>query len=189
MPDDEASLRRLGRSMGFTQGARPRARQGVAHHRREVRRLHEKLFYRPLLEAVARVPGDGARLSPEAAEARLAALGYADPKAALRHLEALTSGVTRDRRRSSARCCRRCSSGSPTRPTPTPGCSASAGSARALGRDAVVPQDAARRGPGRRAAGPACSATSRYATDLLEREPQGVRMLGERPRAAAPPRR
>ena len=27
-------------------------------------------------------------------------------------------------------------------------------------------------------------ATSRYATDLLEREPEGVRMLGERPHAA-----
>ena len=39
------------------------------HHRREVRRLHEKLFYRPLLAAVARLPGDEARLTPEAAEA------------------------------------------------------------------------------------------------------------------------
>src|SRR4029079_14692280 len=60
-----------------------------------VRRLHEKLFYRPLLSAVARIPGDGAGLSPEAGEARLAALGYLDPKAALRHLEALTAGVSR----------------------------------------------------------------------------------------------
>ena len=60
-----------------------------------MRRLHEKLFYRPLLDAVARLPGDEARLSPEAARTRLAALGYADPQAALRHLEALTSGVSR----------------------------------------------------------------------------------------------
>ena len=64
-------------------------------HRREVRRLHEKLFYRPLLAAVARIPGEDGRLTPEAAPARLAALGYADPAAALRHLEALTSGVSR----------------------------------------------------------------------------------------------
>ena len=45
--------------------------------------------------AVARLPGTEARLSLEAAEERLAALGYLDPKAALRHLEALTSGVSR----------------------------------------------------------------------------------------------
>src|SRR5690606_15244675 len=34
-------------------------------------------------------------LSPEAARERMVALGYADPAAALRHLEALASGVTR----------------------------------------------------------------------------------------------
>ena len=64
------------------------------YHQREVRRLHEKLFYRPLLSAVAKVGGE-TRLSPEAAKARMAALGYLDPNAALRHLEALTTGVTR----------------------------------------------------------------------------------------------
>jgi glutamate-ammonia-ligase adenylyltransferase len=60
-----------------------------------VRRLHEKLFYRPLLEAVARLPSEAARLTPEAARARLEALGYADPAGALRHIEALTTGVRR----------------------------------------------------------------------------------------------
>jgi glutamate-ammonia-ligase adenylyltransferase len=64
-------------------------------HAAEVRRLHEKLFYRPLLDAVARLPGEVARLTPEAARARLEALGYADPAGALRHIEALTSGVSR----------------------------------------------------------------------------------------------
>ena len=62
--------------------------------RRQVRRLHEKLFYRPLLEAVARLPGEaaadhGGRRRP-AGGAR-----YADPAGALRHIEALTAGVTR----------------------------------------------------------------------------------------------
>src|SRR5206468_12565491 len=60
-----------------------------------VRRLHEKLFYRPLLDAVARLPDEVARLTPEAARTRLEALGYADPAGALRHIEALTSGVSR----------------------------------------------------------------------------------------------
>jgi len=64
-------------------------------HVRRIRKLHEKLFYRPLLEAVARVPGEALRLSAEAAEARLSALGYAAPDGALRHIEALTAGVSR----------------------------------------------------------------------------------------------
>jgi [glutamine synthetase] adenylyltransferase / [glutamine synthetase]-adenylyl-L-tyrosine phosphorylase len=62
---------------------------------RRVRRLHEKLFYRPLLDAVARLPSGAERLTPEAARARLEALGYRDPAGALRHIEALTSGLRR----------------------------------------------------------------------------------------------
>ena len=60
-----------------------------------MRRLHEKLFYRPLLDAVAKLPSSAARLTPEAARARLEALGYRDPAGALRHIEALTSGLRR----------------------------------------------------------------------------------------------
>jgi glutamate-ammonia-ligase adenylyltransferase len=60
-----------------------------------VRRLHEKLFYRPLLDAVAKLPTGAARLTPEAARARLEALGYRDPAGALRHIEALTTGLRR----------------------------------------------------------------------------------------------
>src|SRR5262249_32418708 len=44
-----------------------------------VRQLHEKLFYRPLLDAVARLPGDVIRLTSHAAAERLEALGYDDP--------------------------------------------------------------------------------------------------------------
>jgi glutamate-ammonia-ligase adenylyltransferase len=64
-------------------------------HVMRVRRLHEKLFYRPLLDAVARLPTEAARLTPDEARARLEALGYADPAGALRHIEALTTGVRR----------------------------------------------------------------------------------------------
>jgi [glutamine synthetase] adenylyltransferase / [glutamine synthetase]-adenylyl-L-tyrosine phosphorylase len=109
LPDDPEVLRRLGRAMRM-QGTRcgavppgPPSRTDPAaeltacwrEHAREARRLHEKLFYRPLLEAVARLPGEAVRLTPEAARARLEALGYADPAGALRHIEALTSGVSR----------------------------------------------------------------------------------------------
>jgi glutamate-ammonia-ligase adenylyltransferase len=64
-------------------------------HAMQVRRLHEKLFYRPLLDAVARLPADAARLTQAEARARLEALGYLDPAGALRHIDALTSGVSR----------------------------------------------------------------------------------------------
>jgi glutamate-ammonia-ligase adenylyltransferase len=95
MPEAEADLRRLGRSMGFR--ADPIADLGATwrRHAREVRRLHEKLFYRPLLRAVARLDAGEARLTAAAAEQRLQALGYADPAGALRHIESLTSGVSR----------------------------------------------------------------------------------------------
>jgi len=95
VPDDDDSLRRIGRSLGMRSDPVAELTAEWRRHAREVRRIHEKLFYRPLLQAVARLdPGD-ARLSPEAAGERLAALGYADPSGALRHLEALTSGVSR----------------------------------------------------------------------------------------------
>jgi glutamate-ammonia-ligase adenylyltransferase len=60
-----------------------------------VRRLHEKLFYRPLLDSVARVPSQALRLTTKQAVDRLAALGYAAPDGALRHIQALTDGVSR----------------------------------------------------------------------------------------------
>jgi glutamate-ammonia-ligase adenylyltransferase len=69
--------------------------QAWSLHAKQVRRLHEKLFYRPLLDAVAQLPSGAARLTPEAARARLEALGYRDPAGALRHIEALTSGLRR----------------------------------------------------------------------------------------------
>ncbi|XRQ03327.1 bifunctional [glutamine synthetase] adenylyltransferase/[glutamine synthetase]-adenylyl-L-tyrosine phosphorylase [Actinomadura welshii] len=95
VPDDEEGLRRIGRALGLRTDPVGEFTALWRRHAREVRRIHEKLFYRPLLRAVARLPGEEARLTPEAARARLEALGYADPAGALRHIEALTSGVSR----------------------------------------------------------------------------------------------
>jgi [glutamine synthetase] adenylyltransferase / [glutamine synthetase]-adenylyl-L-tyrosine phosphorylase len=62
---------------------------------KRVRRLHEKLFYRPLLSAVSQIPSEDLRLSEKSAARRLAALGWASPEGALAHLRALTGGVSR----------------------------------------------------------------------------------------------
>jgi len=99
IPEDPAGLRWLARSLGYQgspgAGAVEAFEVDRARHAREVRRLHEKLFYRPLLQSVARVPGDELRLAPKAAASRLQVLGFADPTGAMRHLEALTAGVSR----------------------------------------------------------------------------------------------
>ncbi|KQS59813.1 bifunctional glutamine-synthetase adenylyltransferase/deadenyltransferase [Geodermatophilus sp. Leaf369] len=99
LPTDQVQLRWLARSMGYKPDHRGDAvavlRAELALHTREVRRIHEKLFYRPLLSAVARVPGEQLALGPQAAGAWLRALGFADPEGALRHLAALTGGVSR----------------------------------------------------------------------------------------------
>ncbi|HRK48394.1 MAG TPA: bifunctional [glutamine synthetase] adenylyltransferase/[glutamine synthetase]-adenylyl-L-tyrosine phosphorylase, partial [Nocardioides sp.] len=177
VPEDEPSLRRLGRSMGYTKDAVATLNERWQHHRREVRRLHEKLFYRPLLTAVARLDSDEARLTPEAATQRLAALGFADPAAALRHLESLTSGVTR-----TANIQRQLLPAMldwfADAPDPDAGLFGFRRISESLGRtpwylktlrdEGEVAERLAR-----------LLATSRYVSDLLEKEPAGVRMLGE----------
>jgi glutamate-ammonia-ligase adenylyltransferase len=95
MPTDPHDLRTLGRSLELMNDPVQDLTRQWRRHSHEVRRLHEKLFYRPLLGAVAALPDEQVRLTPEAARARLVALGYLDPAAALRHLEALTTGVSR----------------------------------------------------------------------------------------------
>ncbi|MYX32380.1 MULTISPECIES: bifunctional [glutamine synthetase] adenylyltransferase/[glutamine synthetase]-adenylyl-L-tyrosine phosphorylase [Streptomycetaceae] len=95
VPEDVADLRRLGRSLGFRADPVTELQREWRRHAREVRRLHEKLFYRPLLDAVAQLAPGEVGLSTDAAKQRLEALGYVDPAAALRHLEALASGVSR----------------------------------------------------------------------------------------------
>ncbi|MGW4639853.1 bifunctional [glutamine synthetase] adenylyltransferase/[glutamine synthetase]-adenylyl-L-tyrosine phosphorylase [Sphaerisporangium sp. NPDC004334] len=95
VPENVTDLRRIGRGLGMVVDPVGEFTTRWKRHAREARRLHEKLFYRPLLQAVARLPGEEARLSAAAASARLSALGYADPDGALRHIAALTSGVSR----------------------------------------------------------------------------------------------
>lgn len=175
VPSDEASLRRLGRSLGFLKESEKRLDATWQHHRREVSRLHQKIFYRPLLSAVARIGSDEVRLSSEAAGARLTALGYADAQAALRNLEALTAGVTRTATIQRtllpamlqwfAECA-----------DPDGGLFGFRRISEALGRTPWYLSTL--RDEGEAAERLAhLLATSRYCTDLLEREPAGVRLL------------
>ena len=176
VPDDQEALRRLGRSLGHFKEPVAELDKWWRHHRVEVRRLHEKLFYRPLLSAVARIPGEEVRLSPEAARTRLSALGYEDPKAALRHLEAMTGGLSRTAaiQRTLLPVMLEWFADAPD---PDAGLfgfrriSEALGSTpwylRLLRDEGAVAQRLAR-----------VLAGSRYATDLLEREPEGVKLLG-----------
>ncbi|WP_229072330.1 bifunctional [glutamine synthetase] adenylyltransferase/[glutamine synthetase]-adenylyl-L-tyrosine phosphorylase [Actinoplanes sp. DH11] len=99
VPDDPAGLRWLAAALGYTATAGRDAveafRSDWVGHAANVRRLHVKLLYQPLLEAVARVPAEELRMTPASAGKRLEILGFADTAGALRHLEALTGGVTR----------------------------------------------------------------------------------------------
>jgi glutamate-ammonia-ligase adenylyltransferase len=176
LPDDEKSLRRLGRSMGMMRDPVEALDQAWRRHSREVRRLHEKLFYRPLLAAVAKLPTDEARLSPESAKQRLAALGYEDPVAALRHLEALTTGLTRTA--SIQRTLLPAMLGwFADGPNPDAGLSGFRKVSEALGSTHWYLQTLRDEGQVAQRLATLLS-SSRYATDLLQRAPDGVRMLG-----------
>ncbi|MGK2875268.1 MAG: bifunctional [glutamine synthetase] adenylyltransferase/[glutamine synthetase]-adenylyl-L-tyrosine phosphorylase, partial [Nocardioides sp.] len=175
VPDDEVSLRRLGRAMGYFREPATTLTRQWQRHKREVRRLHQKLFYRPLLSAVARLGDDEAVLSSRAALDRLQALGFIDPAAALRHLAALTAGVSRTaaiQRTLLPVMLQWFAEG----PDPDAGLfgfrriSESLGSTpwylRTLRDEGLVAERLAR-----------ILSTSRYVTSLLEREPDGVRLL------------
>ncbi|WP_120337017.1 bifunctional [glutamine synthetase] adenylyltransferase/[glutamine synthetase]-adenylyl-L-tyrosine phosphorylase [Cryobacterium soli] len=94
LPRDESGLRVLARATGLaTSAAGLSSRWEATKHR--VRGLHERLFYRPLLSAVAALPAEGLNLTSAQAEARLAAIGFRNTAGALAHIAALTSGVSR----------------------------------------------------------------------------------------------
>jgi glutamate-ammonia-ligase adenylyltransferase len=95
MPRDEESLRVLARSSKLAETADELV-EAWREVQRAVRSLHERLFYRPLLSAVAGLGDDqGIELTSDQAIDRLRASGYRDPEGALRHLTALTQGVSR----------------------------------------------------------------------------------------------
>ena len=95
LPTAEEDLRRLARAVGLRADGAEGLLERWRATRREVRSLHEALFYRPLLPAYAHLSEDEVSLAPEAARQRFAAIGYRDPDGAMRHVTALTEGTSR----------------------------------------------------------------------------------------------
>lgn len=94
MPTTETDLNLLARQINFD-GDGKELWQHWRKSTREVLKLQQRVFYSPLLEAVSKVPTESLKLTEQAAEDRLRALGFGGPKAALKNIEALTTGVTR----------------------------------------------------------------------------------------------
>jgi len=95
VPEEDRGRKRLARAMGYTDTPQQTALESFdvawREQMRVVRRIHEKLFYRPLLERFAQAPA----LAPDAAQERLNALGFRSPGRALKFLGDLTAGLSR----------------------------------------------------------------------------------------------
>ena len=94
MPTDEEGLRVLARASGLA-ATGPELLAAWERTKREVRELHLKIFYAPLLSAVAELPEEELILGSDEARARLTSIGFRDPDGAMRHLAALTKGTSR----------------------------------------------------------------------------------------------
>jgi [glutamine synthetase] adenylyltransferase / [glutamine synthetase]-adenylyl-L-tyrosine phosphorylase len=117
VPVDPGAKERLARVLGIDDapGASATARfdEALRICRTEVRSLHERLFFRPLLEAFAVLPAGGtdvprspadfarvrpAGMSPEQISERLEAFGFADVKRTRAVVNELAQGLTRSSR-------------------------------------------------------------------------------------------
>lgn len=94
MPTDEDGLRVLARSSRLAATGQQLELTWRAV-RAEVRELHLKIFYAPLLNAVAALPDGQFALGSKDVLARLQSIGFRDPAGAVRHLTALTRGNSR----------------------------------------------------------------------------------------------
>ncbi len=99
LPADASARSRIARVLGYRDAAEGDAREqldaALRRTRSQVRTIHERLYFRPLLEAFAGAEG---RLTPEAAAARLSAFGFADAERTRQAVAELTRGLTRSSR-------------------------------------------------------------------------------------------
>ncbi len=93
LPSDEASQRRLARSIGLEGPDDLRA--AYATETDVVRGVHERLFYRPLLETFAGTPAPRPGIERGPTEELLSGLGFVDPSGAYERLAGLVDPSTR----------------------------------------------------------------------------------------------
>lgn len=97
VPEDPADRDLLAKVMGYRDGPAGTALGGfdadLVERRAAVRLIHQRLFYRPLLEAFAASPAAG--LTTAGAVRQLAALGFQDADGARRAFDELTAGLSR----------------------------------------------------------------------------------------------
>ncbi len=102
LPKDTASVDHLARVLGRRDDATGTAAEQLERELRltqaTVRSIHERVYFRPLLEAFASSGVDDALLSPEAAAARLTAFGFVDTKRTQAAVQELTRGLNRSSR-------------------------------------------------------------------------------------------
>jgi glutamate-ammonia-ligase adenylyltransferase len=84
---------RIGRSLGLDTDPGSALVDRLSEVKAVVRDIHERLYFRPILDALVGSPT--ARLGIDQASARLEALGFRDVEGARRALAELTSGLTR----------------------------------------------------------------------------------------------
>ena len=99
VPAADEARTQLARVLGYRDKPEASALQQfddeLRRHQSAARSIHERLYFRPLLEAFA---DDDAAITIEAAEARLAAFGFADAERTRQALRELTGGLTRSSR-------------------------------------------------------------------------------------------
>ncbi|MDF0529939.1 bifunctional [glutamine synthetase] adenylyltransferase/[glutamine synthetase]-adenylyl-L-tyrosine phosphorylase [Tsukamurella sp. 8F] len=99
--DDDEAWRRLARAAHVRpDGERDAAgvlRGELRRQSTRVRRLHTKLFYRPLLESIAQLDADEVRLSDQSIVMRLKALGFDQADHALQHLKSMADSSRKGR--------------------------------------------------------------------------------------------
>jgi len=93
LPGDLEGLEWLGRSLGYHTDPASEFEQRLAEVRENARDLHERLYFRPILDALVGL--EDARLDPAGAAVRLEALGFRDPVAATQAVGDLLSGLSR----------------------------------------------------------------------------------------------
>ncbi len=99
LPSSPAKREHLARGLGFRDSAEGSALEQFerrwVHTTTVVRTIHERLFYRPLMESFAAVPSVRPTMTPEEVEERLTVLGFDRPPRVRQAISDLTSGQTR----------------------------------------------------------------------------------------------